>query len=61
MGKKYGVRMLIGISMTLSSVITLLMPALAKTSFSLFALSRVLLGLFQVNEIVVSYDAISFT
>ncbi|XP_039260371.2 sialin-like [Styela clava] len=47
LAKRFGIKLVLGISMLLSSIVTILSPPIAKSSFGLFVAARILLGVLQ--------------
>uniref|UniRef100_H2ZN02 Major facilitator superfamily (MFS) profile domain-containing protein n=1 Tax=Ciona savignyi TaxID=51511 RepID=H2ZN02_CIOSA len=47
LARRYGIRLVLGIAMLLSSIITLFTPLAARSSFALFVALRIILGFFQ--------------
>ncbi|XP_039258886.2 sialin-like [Styela clava] len=47
LAKRFGIKLVLGISMFLSSIVTILSPPIAKASFGLFVAARTLLGALQ--------------
>ena len=52
MAKRYGIRIVLGVSSLLCALLTLLVPVVARSSLALLVALRITLGILQVSVVV---------